>query len=57
VHGGLSKANARIIDQPGRASALQELIEYAQDKGQVCFARRIDIAEWWQALAHAFPRD
>jgi peptidoglycan/xylan/chitin deacetylase (PgdA/CDA1 family) len=49
--------HARTIGQPGRASALQELIEYAQAKGHIWFARRIDIAEWWQAHAHEFPRD
>ena len=47
----------RMIGQPGRASALAEFIEYAQGKGRVWFARRIDIAEWWQARAHEFPRD
>ena len=43
--------HARMIGQPGRASALNEFIAYAQGKGDVWFARRIDIAEWW--LAHA----
>ena len=31
----------------GRASALKEFIEYALEKGDVWFARRIDIANWW----------
>jgi peptidoglycan/xylan/chitin deacetylase (PgdA/CDA1 family) len=38
----------RLVGQPGRASALQALIEHAQRRGDVWFARRIDIAElWW----------
>jgi len=49
--------HARLIGQPGRASALQDFIAYAQAKGKVWFARRIDIAEWWQTHAHEFPRD
>jgi peptidoglycan/xylan/chitin deacetylase (PgdA/CDA1 family) len=43
--------HARTIGQAGRASVLKEFIAYAQAKGGVWFARRIDIAEWW--LAHA----
>jgi peptidoglycan/xylan/chitin deacetylase (PgdA/CDA1 family) len=37
----------RWTGQPARASALAEFIEYAQAKGDVWFARRRDIAEWW----------
>lgn len=39
--------HSRWIGQAGRASALKEFIQYAQDKGDVWFARRIDIANWW----------
>ena len=44
----------RLIGQAGRASALAEFIDYAQRKGGVWFARRIDIAEWWNAHHHEF---
>lgn len=37
----------RLIGQAGRANALREFIEYAQEKGDVWFARRIDIAHHW----------
>jgi len=37
----------RLIGQAGRAAALREFLEYALDKDDVWFARRIDIAEWW----------
>ena len=37
----------RLIGQAGRISALKEFIEYALAKGDVWFARRLDIAEWW----------
>jgi peptidoglycan/xylan/chitin deacetylase (PgdA/CDA1 family) len=40
----------RWIGQAGRASALRDFIEYALEKGDVWFARRIDIANWW--IAH-----
>ena len=38
------------IGQAGRAAALKRFIEYALGKGDVWFARRIDIADWW--IAH-----
>ena len=37
----------RWIGQAGRAHALAEFLEQTVDRGQVWFARRIDIAEWW----------
>ena len=37
----------RLIGQAARASALAEFIDYAKAKGNVWFARRIDIANWW----------
>ena len=41
--------HARWIGHAGRASAL-EFIEYELATGDVWFARRIDIAEWWQPI-------
>ena len=37
----------RWVGQAARVNALREFIEYAQAKGDVWFARRIDIARWW----------
>ena len=37
----------RMIGQAARISALKEFIEYALDKGDVWFAKRLDIATWW----------
>jgi peptidoglycan/xylan/chitin deacetylase (PgdA/CDA1 family) len=37
----------RWAGQAGRSSGLRELIEYGLEKGDVWFARRIDIARWW----------
>lgn len=37
----------RFIGQPSRTHAFREFLEYVQSKGQIWFARRIDIAEWW----------
>jgi peptidoglycan/xylan/chitin deacetylase (PgdA/CDA1 family) len=42
--------HARWAGQAGRASALRELIEHALGYGDVWFATRREIAEWW--LAH-----
>jgi peptidoglycan/xylan/chitin deacetylase (PgdA/CDA1 family) len=42
--------HARWIGQAGRIAGLREFVDYALAKGDVWFARRIDIAEWW--LAH-----
>lgn len=39
--------HSRLVGQAGRASALKDFIEYALEKGGVWFARRIDIATWW----------
>lgn len=39
----------RWTGQAGRASALREFIDYAQQKGKVWFARRRDIAEIWRS--------
>ena len=41
----------RWIGQPSRASALREFIEHCQAKGGAWFARRIDIARWWNEHA------
>jgi len=37
----------RLMGQAGRANALREFIEYAQGKGDVWFARRVEIARHW----------
>lgn len=37
----------RIIGDPARTSALEDVIRYAEELGNVWFARRIDIARWW----------
>jgi peptidoglycan/xylan/chitin deacetylase (PgdA/CDA1 family) len=37
----------RWIGQPGRIRALRLFIEHALAKGDVWFARRVDIARWW----------
>jgi peptidoglycan/xylan/chitin deacetylase (PgdA/CDA1 family) len=39
--------HARLIGQPGRISAVREIIEYALAEHDVWFARREDIARWW----------
>lgn len=44
----------RLVGQASRINALQEFLEYALNKGSVWFARRLDIAEWWQAHHHEF---
>lgn len=46
--------HARWLGQPARASALKEFIEHALEKGDVWFARWIDIAEWWIEHADEF---
>jgi peptidoglycan/xylan/chitin deacetylase (PgdA/CDA1 family) len=47
----------RWAGQAGRSSGLRELIEYALGKGDVWFARRIDIARWWLDNEPKFARD
>jgi peptidoglycan/xylan/chitin deacetylase (PgdA/CDA1 family) len=47
----------RWAGQPSRTSALREVIEYALDKEDVWFARRIDIAQWWLDHHAGFGRD
>ena len=37
----------RLVGQASRIHALREFLEYADKKGKVWFARRLDIAEWW----------
>jgi peptidoglycan/xylan/chitin deacetylase (PgdA/CDA1 family) len=46
----------RWAGQAGRTSALREFIEYALEKGDVWFARRIDIAKWWLEHHEEFKR-
>lgn len=46
----------RMIGQPARISALKEFIQYAQQKGDIWFARRLDIANWWLRESENFKR-
>jgi peptidoglycan/xylan/chitin deacetylase (PgdA/CDA1 family) len=46
----------RWAGQAGRTSGLRELIEYALEQGDVWFARRIDIANWWLEHHEEFER-
>lgn len=39
----------RLAGQPPRALALRRFVEYALERGEVWFARRLDIAEHWWA--------
>ena len=41
--------HCRLAGRPGRIMALKRFIEYAQGRGNVWFARRIDIARHWAA--------
>ena len=41
--------HCRLIGRPGRIMALRRFIDYAKAKGDVWFARRIDIARHWLA--------
>ena len=41
--------HCRLVGRPGRVMALKRFMDYAQSKGDVWFARRIDIARHWQA--------
>ncbi len=46
----------RLVGQAARTAALREVIEHMADKGQVWFARRLDIAEWWHQHHESFER-
>jgi hypothetical protein len=46
----------RAGGQAGRTSALREFVEYALGLGDVWFARRIDIANWWIEHHEEFER-
>ncbi|UGS39103.1 polysaccharide deacetylase family protein [Capillimicrobium parvum] len=39
--------HSRWAGQAGRTSGLRDFIEYALEKGDVWFTRRLDIANWW----------
>ena len=47
--------HSRLIGQAGRTSALRDFLEYAHEKGDVWFARRLDIANWWHEHHEEFP--
>ena len=40
--------HCRIIGKPSRSHCLAQFLKYASGKEGVWFARRIDIARWWQ---------
>ena len=40
--------HCRIIGKSARARELRRFLEHARSKGDVWFARRIEIARWWQ---------
>jgi len=44
----------RLIGDPGRASALEQVISYAEKLGKVWVTRRVDIARWWLEHHHEF---
>ena len=46
----------RWSGQAARTSGLREFIEYGLEKGDVWFARRIDIANWWFEHHEEFER-
>ena len=43
------------MGQAGRTSALRDFLEYAHEKGDVWFATRLQIAEWWHEHHEEFP--
>jgi peptidoglycan/xylan/chitin deacetylase (PgdA/CDA1 family) len=46
--------HSRWAGQAGRANAIREIIEYALSLGDVWFARRVDIAKWWNEHHKSF---
>lgn len=46
----------RWAGQAGRTSGLREFIEYGLELGDIWFARRIDIAQWWLEHHEEFER-
>ena len=46
----------RFIGQAARISALRQFFDYALEKGDAWFARRIDIANWWHEHHESFAR-
>lgn len=48
--------HGRWMGQASRASALRDFLEYASEKGDVWFARRQDIAQWWLDHHEEFER-
>lgn len=44
----------RLIGQAARIDALREFLDYALGKGGVWFAKRIEIAKWWNQHSDSF---
>ena len=49
--------HCRLTGQAGRTSGLRDFIEYALEKGDVWFATRLEIANWWNEHHHEFPTE
>lgn len=47
----------RIVGHAARTSALERVIDYAGEKGDIWFARRLDIANWWLEHHTEFETD
>ncbi len=48
--------HCRLAGRPGRLAALRRFVDYVQSQDKVWLARRIDIAEHWQARHPAAPQ-
>ena len=48
--------HCRLAGRPGRLAALKRFVDYAQSREKVWIARRIDIAQHWQATHPASQR-
>lgn len=47
----------RLIGDPGRASALEQVISFAEGLGKVWITRRVDIARWWLEHHNEFKKE
>ena len=50
-------ADREGAEDAARASALKQVIDYAGEKGDIWFARRLDIAHWWLEHHAEFATD
>jgi peptidoglycan/xylan/chitin deacetylase (PgdA/CDA1 family) len=49
--------HCRLAGQAGRTSGLRDFLEYALEKGDVWFATRLEIANWWNEHSDSFPME